>query len=467
MKYANYRSVESNWLEDVPIHWDFLRLKMVLQERKEKNNPVVTDNILSLTANQGVIPVGEKEGSGGNKPKEDLTLYNVARENDLLVNCMNVVSGAAGVSKYTGAISPVYYALTPRDSKRVNIWYYHHLFRMLPFQRSLLGLGKGILMHESNTGKLNTVRMRISMDYLNNTMLPIPPIEEQNQIVAYIDWKSSEINKLIKSMRKQMSLLIEQKDSLIFDTVFSGIGKSEKRYVEGLWFNSVGKKWDVKRIKYLFDLRDERNYKPLSEVNLISLYTKLGVVQNSDVEYTTGNRATNADGYKIVYEDDIVVNIILCWMGAMGRSAYNGVTSPAYDIYKPQNDVCSRYYHYLFRTKPFIEQCYKEGRGIMAMRWRTYSSQFRGIKVPVPPYMEQIQIADWLDDKCRDFDNAINSLQSQIDLLNEIKTRLVFDAITGKKDIRNIEIPDYITIEDMDEASIDEELTAESIDEEV
>lgn len=103
----------------------------------------------------------------------------------------------------------------------------------------------------------------------------------------------------------------------------------------------------------------------------------------------------------------------------------------------------------------------------MAMRWRTYSSQFRGIKVPVPPYMEQIQIADWLDDKCRDFDNAINSLQSQIDLLNEIKTRLVFDAITGKKDIRNIEIPDYITIEDMDEASIDEELTAESIDEEV
>ena len=102
---------------------------------------------------------------------------------------MNVVAGSAGVSRWDGAISPVYYALFPRIPENCNVWYYHYIFRLLTFQRSLLGLGKGILMHESSTGKLNTVRMRISMDYLNNVNLPVPPVEEQNKIVAYLNGK--------------------------------------------------------------------------------------------------------------------------------------------------------------------------------------------------------------------------------------------------------------------------------------
>ena len=106
------------------------------------------------------MQAAEKEGTGGNKPKSDLTQYNVCHENDLLVNCMNVVSGAAGVSRYYGAISPVYYAFYPHKDE--NIWYYHYIFRLLPFQRSLVGLGKGILMHESEDGTLTSVRMRIS-----------------------------------------------------------------------------------------------------------------------------------------------------------------------------------------------------------------------------------------------------------------------------------------------------------------
>ena len=96
---------------------------------------------------------------------------------------MNVVSGAAGVSRYFGAISPVYYALYPHDDN--NVWYYHYIFRLMTFQRSLIGLGKGILMHESESGTLTSVRMRISMDYLGNVLLPIPPRSEQDQIVKF------------------------------------------------------------------------------------------------------------------------------------------------------------------------------------------------------------------------------------------------------------------------------------------
>ena len=210
-----YQDVSERWVDKIPSHWEMLRLKRILQIRKEKNNPVVTDFILSLTASQGVVPIAEKEGAGGNKPKDDLTKYSIARKNDLLVNCMNVVAGSAGVSKWDGAISPVYYALYPRDEDNCNIWYFHYLFRLLPFQRSLLGLGKGILLHESSTGKLNTVRMRISMDYLNNVNLPLPPRDEQDKIVAYLNWKTSMINRMISAKKREIKLLKEYNSDMI------------------------------------------------------------------------------------------------------------------------------------------------------------------------------------------------------------------------------------------------------------
>lgn len=116
-KAYSYTSINQKWVKQIPSHWNAKRMKAVFAMRKERNNPIVTENILSLTAKQGVVPYAEKEGTGGNKPKSDLTQYNVCHENDLLVNCMNVVSGAAGVSRYYGAISPVYYAFYPMRTR--------------------------------------------------------------------------------------------------------------------------------------------------------------------------------------------------------------------------------------------------------------------------------------------------------------------------------------------------------------
>ena len=119
----------------------------------------------------------------------------------------------------------------------------------------------------------------------------------------------------------------------------------------------------------------------------------------------------------------------------MGRCKYEGVTSPAYDIYEPidMNRVCSRYYHYLFRTKSFADKCYTLGRGIMMMRWRTYSSEFRSIKVPVPPIDEQVAIADFLDKRIGDIDALISEKQSLIEDLKAYKKSLIYEVVTGKR----------------------------------
>lgn len=196
------------------------------------------------------------------------------------------------------------------------------------------------------------------------------------------------------------------------------------------WLGKIPNHWMIRRIKNLFELRNEKNYEALEDVNLISLYTDKGVVQHSDLTETTGNKAVTAEGYKIVKEDDIVVNIILCWMGAVGRSAYNGVTSPAYDVYKPLHDTNSKYYHYLFRTSQFNGECYRYGRGIMLMRWRTYSTEFRAISVPLPPEDEQKRIVNFLDKKIDGVDRLIGNVQKQIEKLKAYKQSLITEVVT-------------------------------------
>lgn len=200
------------------------------------------------------------------------------------------------------------------------------------------------------------------------------------------------------------------------------------------WIGEIPDDWKTRQIRYLFSLRDERNYKPLSEVNLISVYTDKGVLQHSDIEQTTGNKAQNADGYKHVYKNDLVVNIILCWMGALGISDFDGVTSPAYDVYAPKdlNIIFPKYYHYLFRTTQFNGKCYTEGRGIMQMRWRTYSSEFKSIKVPLPTKATQQRIAEYLDKKVSEIDSIIEESKKSIEEYKAWKQSVIFEAVTGK-----------------------------------
>ena len=123
-------------------------------------------------------------------------------------------------------------------------------------------------------------------------------------------------------------------------------------------------------------------------------------------------------------------------MGAIGRSAYDGVTSPAYDIYTPVEAVDSRFYHHYFRTTGFNGDCYKRGRGIMAMRWRTYSDQFRDIPVVYPPFEEQKEILQYLDTMCSEIDVLIAKKQEIISELENYKKSLIYEYVTGKKEVK-------------------------------
>jgi type I restriction enzyme S subunit len=277
----------------------------------------------------------------------------------------------------------------------------------------------------------------ITTEVLKAFSIVLPPFAEQSKIADFLEKKVSEIDLVIEKTKASIEEYKKLKQAVITQAVTKGVRGERPMKDSGIeWIGEIPQDWEVRRVKTLFDLRDEKNYLPLEEVNLISLYTDLGVVQHADLEKTSGNKASNADGYKIVKEDDIVVNIILCWMGAIGRSAFNGVTSPAYDIYVPKKDIVeSRFYHYYFRTTGFSGDCYKRGRGIMAMRWRTYSDQFKDIKVAYPPIEEQREILTYLDEKCTAIDTLISKKEQFLTELENYKKSLIYEYVTGKKEV--------------------------------
>ena len=289
---------------------------------------------------------------------------------------------------------------------------------------------------QKSSGKTKLKVVHISAQELKNLIVLLPPPKEQQQIADFLDAKCASIDDVIAKTNESVEEYKKLKQAMITEAVTKGVRGNRSMKDSGIdWIGQIPYDWNLQRIKTLFDLRTELNFKPLEEVNLISLYTDKGVVQHADLEKTTGNKAMNADGYKVVYENDIVVNIILCWMGAIGRSAYNGVTSPAYDVYCPKNGVESQFYHYYFRTAGFNGECFTRGRGIMLMRWRTYSDQFRDIRVVVPPLAEQKEIVKYLDSKCAAIDTLISKKLQFINELTAYKKSLIYEYVTGKKEV--------------------------------
>ena len=195
------------WLGMVPQHWELKRLGNLLRERGEVNTKGDIQEVLSVMKDRGVIPYGEK-GNIGNKRSEDITRYKIVRPDDIVVNCMNVIIGSVGLSKYTGCLSPVYYVLTVR-SERDDPRFLNAYFQTKPFQKSLVRIGNGILAH----------RMRIPMELLKCELFPRPPLPEQVAIAEYLDRTTAEIDIAVARAERQIELLNEYRTRLIADVV--------------------------------------------------------------------------------------------------------------------------------------------------------------------------------------------------------------------------------------------------------
>ena len=270
-----------------------------------------------------------------------------------------------------------------------------------------------------------------------------PPFLEQAAIVRYLDYVVRRIRRYVAAKEKLIGLLEEEKQAVIHRAVTRGLDPNVPLKPSGVeWLGDVPAHWEVRRTKSFFRLRTEKSGVAHGR-ELLSIYTHIGVRPRKDLE-EKGNKASSTDDYWIVKRGDLIANKLLAWMGAIGVSHYDGVTSPAYDILMPIGDLVSDYYHHLFRTRIYLQQFKQRSRGIMDMRLRLYFDQLGLIPIPVPPVDEQQAIVECLDKATADIDAAIGRTKRQSDLIQEYRTRLIADVVTGQLDVREaaVDLPD-------------------------
>ena len=211
------------WIGEMPEEWAIIAFRHVLKERVEKNIPVKSTERLSLSIDLGVTLYSEKT-TNLDRFKDDFEQYKIAHVGDLVMNSMNMIVGATGVSDYYGCISPAYYTFFDDAPDHITAKYCEYIFRSKTMLRVLFSLGKGIYAIVRGDDRVNTCRLKVSREDLRQIEIPLPNVEEQREIVQYLCKKTQEIDDLIKHKNEIISELESYKKSLIFEYV---TGKKE------------------------------------------------------------------------------------------------------------------------------------------------------------------------------------------------------------------------------------------------
>ena len=206
------------WIGMVPKEWTLLPFRRVLKERNEKNTPIKSTERLSLSIELGVTLYSEKT-TNLDRFKDDFEQYKLAYKGDLVMNSMNMIVGATGVSEYFGCVSPVYYTFYDDSLEHVTAKYCEYIFRSKTMLRVLYSLGKGIYAIVRGDDRVNTCRLKVSKDDLKSLIVPVPSLNEQREIVHYLNAKCAEIDKLIAKKGQLVKELESYKKSLIYEVV--------------------------------------------------------------------------------------------------------------------------------------------------------------------------------------------------------------------------------------------------------
>ncbi len=206
------------WIGTMPRDWDTVPFRHALHERNEKNSPVQSTERLSLSIDLGVTLYAEKT-TNLDRFKDDFEQYKIACSGDLVMNSMNMIVGASGVSPYFGCVSPAYYTFYDDSEDHVTAKYCEYIFRSKTMLRVLYSLGKGIYAIVRGDDRVNTCRLKVSREDLRSVQIPLPTESEQREIVAYLDRKSEEIDALIVKKEALEKDLESYKKALIFEYV--------------------------------------------------------------------------------------------------------------------------------------------------------------------------------------------------------------------------------------------------------
>lgn len=448
-QYTTYEKTGISWNASKPSHWNKYRGKRIFFTQKQKNTNKSESNILSLTL-KGVIR-NDADKPIGLSPS-DYSTYQIFDKNDLvfkLIDLNNISTSRVGIVPERGIMSSAYIRLTPRFD--LNIRYFFFQYYDLWLRNIYNGLGAG-------------VRQTLGAAELLELEIVVPPREEQDQIVRFLDWKITSINKLVNAKKRQIALLREREMVHISRTVVQGLNDTAPIKSSGIeWIGTIPAHWETVRCKYLFKERDERSESGTEQH--LSMSQKYGLVPDSQLD----ERRMLSESYKggkICHPNDLVLNRLKAHLGVFSLSPQLGVISPDYTVLVPNDSrILPAYAETVLKSIRCRGELRVRVRGVVEGFWRLYTDDFNTIVLPVPPLSEQESIMNYIAEYRASTKSYCDVLSQEIDALQELKKRIISDAVTGKIDVRGIEIPEYEFVDEDTEVEDDAEDFEESEEE--
>lgn len=273
-------------------------------------------------------------------------------------------------------------------------------------------------------------RFGLGQDAIGRFLIPVPPLSTQRRIADYLDRETAQIDALIEAKEQMLALLQEKRAAQISHMVTKGLDPNVEMKDSGLeWLGEVPAHWEVKRAKQLFDLREELSEN--GEEVLLTVSHITGVTPRAEKDVYMF-KAEDMTGYKICKPNDLVINTLWAWMGAMGVAWQEGIVSPAYHVYTPKPAMYPDYVDLLCRAKPFVAEVIRFSKGVWSSRLRLYPESFLDMRLAVPPLEEQKEMVRRMAvfaDQDRQFQKSLND---SISLLRERRSALITAAVTGQ-----------------------------------
>lgn len=273
----------------------------------------------------------------------------------------------------------------------------------------------------------------LEYDLVASTEIPVPPLNEQRAIIAYLDRETAEIDALIASKQQLLYLLSEKRRVIVAEAVMHGLNPNAPMRLSSIdWLGDVPTHWNIERSRWLFRERDERSETGTEEMLTVSHLT--GVTPRSEKDVNMFE-AESTVGYKRCFVGDLAINTLWAWMGAMGTARIDGIVSPAYNVYTPGPQLLADYVDALVRIPVFAQEVTRYSKGVWSSRLRLYPEGFFETYWPVPPLNEQREIVNHIVEETAKIDRLRTAGEHSITLLKERRNALIAAAVTGQINI--------------------------------
>ena len=424
--YAEYKESDIPWAPAIPSSWQKERAKRLFTKMQR---PVRPEDDVVTCFRDGMVTLRKNRRLRGFTEATVFSGYQGIRKGDLVIHGMDAFAGAIGVSDSDGKGTPVYNVCKPGPG--VVARYYAHTVREMSRAQWILALAKGI--RERSTD--------FRYEMFGNQFVPLPPPEEQAAIVRFLDHANRKIDGFIRAKRKLIGLLNEQKQAIIHRAVTRGLHPDVPLKPSGIpWLGDIPKHWDVRPIKHWTKI----NARTLGEATAASFefrYIDIGAVRTGRLvaapEVMRFDRSPSR-ARRVLVAGDTIISTVRTYLKAVwfaGENPVNLVASTGFAVFSPLASVEPEYLSYVLQDSGFVDQVTGNSVGIAYPA--IAESVLARLRIAIPPSRsEQVGIIVAIKDQTGPLNTAISRTEREIALMQEYRTRLTADLVTGKLDVR-------------------------------